>query len=34
LMSSPVLQLVSELIWSLDGFNRLCDLKTTWRKVL
>jgi hypothetical protein len=31
---SPVLQLVSEPIWSPVGFNRLCDLKATWRKVL
>jgi hypothetical protein len=31
---SPVLQLVLEPIWSLVGFNRLCDLKVTWRKVL
>jgi hypothetical protein len=31
---SPVLQLVSELVWSLVDFNRLCDPKTTWRKVL
>jgi hypothetical protein len=22
------------LVWSLVGFNRLCDLKATWRKVL
>jgi hypothetical protein len=29
-----VLQLVSELVWSLVGFNRLCDLKVIWRKVL
>jgi hypothetical protein len=32
--SSPVLQFVSELVWSLVGFNRLCDPKATWRKVL
>jgi hypothetical protein len=31
---SPVLQLVSESIWSPVGFNGLCDLKATWRKVL
>jgi hypothetical protein len=31
---SPVLQLVSEPVWSLVDFNRLCDLKVTWRKVL
>jgi hypothetical protein len=31
---SPVLQLISDLIWSLVGFNRLCDLKATWRNVL
>jgi hypothetical protein len=24
--------LVSELVWSLVGFNRLCDPKATWRK--
>jgi hypothetical protein len=29
----PVLQLVSKLVWSLVGFNRLCDPKATWRKV-
>jgi hypothetical protein len=28
---SPVLQLVSEPVWSPVGFNRLCDLKATWR---
>jgi hypothetical protein len=26
--------LVSELVWSPVGFNRLCDLKATWRNVL
>jgi hypothetical protein len=31
---SSVLQLVSELVWSLVGFNMLCDSKATWRKVL
>jgi hypothetical protein len=31
---SPVLQLVSEPVWSPVGFNRLCDLKATWRKEL
>jgi hypothetical protein len=31
---SLVLQLVSEPVWSLVGFNRLCDPKATWRKVL
>jgi hypothetical protein len=31
---SPVLQLVSESVWSLVGFNRLCDPKAAWRKVL
>jgi hypothetical protein len=31
---SLVLQLVSEPVWSLVDFNRLCDLKVTWRKVL
>jgi hypothetical protein len=31
---SPVLQLVSEPVWSPVSFNRLCDLKATWRKVL
>jgi hypothetical protein len=31
---SPVHQLVSEPVWLLVGFNRLCDLKATWRKVL
>jgi hypothetical protein len=31
---SPVIQLVSEPVWSLVSFNRLCDLKATWRKVL
>jgi hypothetical protein len=31
---SPVFQLVSEPVWSLIGFNRLCDSKATWRKVL
>jgi hypothetical protein len=30
----PVLQLVSELAWSLVDSNRLCDPKATWRKVL
>jgi hypothetical protein len=30
---SPVLQLVSELVWSLVGFNRLCDPKATWKNV-
>jgi hypothetical protein len=32
--SSPVLQLVSEPVWSPVGFNRLCELKAIWRKVL
>jgi hypothetical protein len=31
---SLVLQLVSEPIWSLVYFNRLCDLNATCRKVL
>jgi hypothetical protein len=31
---SLVLQLVSELIWSLVGFNRLCDPNATFRKML
>jgi hypothetical protein len=31
---SPVLQLVSEPVWSPVGFNMLCDLKATWRKEL
>jgi hypothetical protein len=31
---SAVLQLVSEPVWSPVGFNRLCDLKATWIKVL
>jgi hypothetical protein len=31
---SPVLQLVSEPVWSPVGFNMFCDLKATWRKVL
>jgi hypothetical protein len=31
---SPVLQLVSEPVWSLVGSNRLCDPKAIWRKVL
>jgi hypothetical protein len=31
---SPVLQLVSEPVLSLVGFNRLCDPMTTWSKVL
>jgi hypothetical protein len=31
---SLVLQLVSEPVWSLVGFNRLCDPKATRRKVL
>jgi hypothetical protein len=31
---SPILQLVSEPVWSPVGFNRLCDLKAIWRKVL
>jgi hypothetical protein len=26
--------LVSEPVWSLVGFNRICDPKATWRKVL
>jgi hypothetical protein len=30
---SPILQLVSEPVWSLVGSNMLCDLKATWRKV-
>jgi hypothetical protein len=29
-----VLQLVSEPVWSPVAFNRLCDPKATWRKVL
>jgi hypothetical protein len=29
---SLILRLVSEPVWSLDGFNRLYDLKATWRK--
>jgi hypothetical protein len=29
---SLVLQLVSELVWSYVGFNRLCDPKATWEK--
>jgi hypothetical protein len=32
-LPSPVLQLVSESVWSPFGFNKLCDLKATWRKV-
>jgi hypothetical protein len=32
--SSPVLQLVSEPVWSPVGFNKLCELKAIWRKVL
>jgi hypothetical protein len=32
--SAPTLQLVSEPVWSLVGFNRLFDLKMTWRKML
>jgi hypothetical protein len=31
---SPVIQLVSERVWSLVGFNKLCDQKTTWRNVV
>jgi hypothetical protein len=31
---SLVLQLVSEPVWSPVGFNRLCDTKAIWRKVL
>jgi hypothetical protein len=31
---SPVLQLVLEQVWSLVGFNSLCNPKATWRKVL
>jgi hypothetical protein len=31
---SPVLQLIAEPVWSPVDFNRLCDLKATWRKVL
>jgi hypothetical protein len=30
---SPIIQLISEPVWSLVGFNRLCNLKVTWRKV-
>jgi hypothetical protein len=29
----PGLQLVSKPVLLLVGFNRLCDLKATWRKV-
>jgi hypothetical protein len=32
--SYPVLQLVLEMIWSLVDFNRLCDPKERWRKML
>jgi hypothetical protein len=31
---SSVLQLVSEPVWSLVGFNRLCDLQAKCRKIL
>jgi hypothetical protein len=31
---SLVFQLISEPVWSLAGFNRLCDPKATWRNVL
>jgi hypothetical protein len=31
---SPVLQFVSEPVWSPVGFNMLCDLKATWRNVM
>jgi hypothetical protein len=34
LVAFSVLQLVSEPVWSPVGFNRLCDLKATWRKVM
>jgi hypothetical protein len=30
--ASLVLQLVSELVWSHVGFNRLCDPKALWEK--
>jgi hypothetical protein len=33
-LPSPVLQLVLEPVWSLVGFNRLCDLKARWRKIM
>jgi hypothetical protein len=33
-LPSLVLQLVSKLVWSLVGFNSLCDPKATWRKVM
>jgi hypothetical protein len=33
-MPSSVIQLALELVWLPVGFNRLCDLKATWRKVL
>jgi hypothetical protein len=31
---SSILQLESELVWSLVRFNRICDSNATWRKVL
>jgi hypothetical protein len=31
---SMVLQLVSESVWSLVGYNSLCDPKIIWRNVL
>jgi hypothetical protein len=31
---SLVIQLVSEPVWSLVGFNRFCDPMATWTKVL
>jgi hypothetical protein len=31
---SLVLQLVSEPVWSLVGFNTLCDPNAIWRKML
>jgi hypothetical protein len=33
-LSSPVLQLVSEPVWSPVDFNMLCDPEATWRNVL
>jgi hypothetical protein len=32
-VAPSVLQLVSESIWSLVDFNRLCNLKATWINV-
>jgi hypothetical protein len=34
LVTFSVLQFVSEPVWLPVGFNMLCDLKATWRKVL